>query len=72
MYNFFLVSDTCSVDQTQDRSGPRLQEEVKKVFANAVFLRAIVPDEKDLIKDKLREFCSAGCDVIFTTGKLLD
>lgn len=67
--NLFSVSDTCSVDQSLDYAGPQLQEEIKKEFSNTTFLRAIVPDDKNLIKEKLMELCDNGCNVIFTVGK---
>lgn len=65
----FSVSDTCSVDKSLDYSGPQLQEEIGKVFSNTRIVRAIVPDEKILIKEKLMELCDGGCNVIFTVGK---
>lgn len=64
-----LVSDSCYLDHNKDRSGPNLQQEIKKVFENATFSKVIVPDEKHTIIDTFEDLCRSGCDVIFTTGK---
>ena len=62
------VSDKGFVGQREDLSGAELE----KLLGEAGFFvtgRFIVPDERSLIADKLREMCDIECvDLILTTG----
>lgn len=62
------ISDTGSKGQRQDTSGNAISE----IMGNEGFvevLREIVPDEKDVISAKLKEWCDGGTmDVVLTTG----
>ena len=64
------VSDRCSRGETEDESGPALSRIlVESLNANIAEL-CIVPDEKDLIVQKLKQFSEPEryIDLIFTTG----
>lgn len=62
------ISDTGSKGQRQDTSGDAISE----VMAHEGFdevVRDIVPDERDIISAKLKEWCDGGSlDLILTTG----
>jgi len=59
------VSDKGSRGEREDLSGPAIRELVKA----EAYAYAIVPDEKDIIAAKLKEFTDEkGCVLVFTTG----
>ncbi|MCS7180211.1 MAG: molybdopterin-binding protein [bacterium] len=60
------ISDGCFEGKREDKSGEYLKEICKK-YGWEVLIYDIVPDEKEVIKSKLREF-SEICDLILTTG----
>jgi molybdenum cofactor biosynthesis protein B len=60
------ISDRASRGEYDDLSGPEIEKEVKKRFANAVVSRRIVSDEPKRILAALRE--AEGADFILTTG----
>eukprot|EP00794_Sanderia_malayensis_P019904 gene19904-21848_t len=68
------VSDSCFTGESEDKSGPNLASLVAanilpQVRQNAKLLQEVVPDEKELIKEKLIEWIDQeGCNLIFTTG----
>ncbi|XP_017114133.1 molybdenum cofactor synthesis protein cinnamon [Drosophila elegans] len=63
------ISDTCSKDKTQDKSGPKLRDLVHESFANARVKENIVPDDKELIQGQLRRWIDdEDLRVILTTG----
>ncbi|MBU1699242.1 MAG: MogA/MoaB family molybdenum cofactor biosynthesis protein [Candidatus Eisenbacteria bacterium] len=62
------VSDRSARGERKDRSGPHIQEIVKEMGWD-VILTSIVPDEREMIKDTLRQWCDRGqVDLILTTG----
>ncbi len=62
------VSDKGSKGQREDLSGPTLSEGVARMNGKVV-KSEIVPDEKDIIADKLCAWADSGkIDVILTTG----
>lgn len=62
------VSDRSARGERVDEGGPLVEKIVLSVGAEVV-ARAIVPDERDQIEDKLREWSDGGsCDLILTTG----
>ncbi|MDP2929542.1 MAG: MogA/MoaB family molybdenum cofactor biosynthesis protein [Candidatus Omnitrophota bacterium] len=62
------VSDRCSKGERVDQSGKDIIDTLKKISAE-VLSYDIVPDEIDLIKNKLIFYCdSLKADFIFTTG----
>ncbi|XP_054264194.1 gephyrin [Macrosteles quadrilineatus] len=70
-FGILTVSDRCFRGETQDESGPFLQELIEKSgkFENPVFVTKCVPDEKVEIEGTLREWADVRkLDVIFTTG----
>jgi molybdenum cofactor synthesis domain-containing protein len=70
MFKFVVltVSDRCSKEESKDKSGKLIVEIVEGIGAEMVKYD-IVPDERDLIKEKLLEYCdSLKVDVVFTTG----
>jgi molybdopterin adenylyltransferase len=62
------ISDKGSKGQREDKSGEALREGVSQI-AGKVVKYEIVPDEKDIIAEKLVEWADRGdVDVILTTG----
>jgi molybdenum cofactor synthesis domain-containing protein len=62
------ISDKGSKGQRQDKSGEAIREGVAGI-ESAVVKYEIVPDEKDIIADKLADWADSGAvDVILTTG----
>lgn len=62
------MSDSCSSNQNEDKSGPRLHQEVLNVFPGSVIERRLISDDKTQIKETLLDMCASGIDVILTTG----
>jgi molybdopterin adenylyltransferase len=63
------VSDRCSRGQEQDVSGPWIAQWVATNLDANVVQQAIVPDERELIAEKLVLWCDEqGVDLILTTG----
>src|ERR1700690_1907408 len=60
------LSDKGSCGEREDLSGPAIKEIVKKINAEVEFYE-IIPDEKELIKERLIACCSKA-DLILTTG----
>ena len=62
------ISDKGSKGQRQDKSGEEIRDIVSRI-ESAVVKYEIVPDEKDIIADKLADWADSGAvDVILTTG----
>jgi len=62
------VSDKCSQGQREDKSGELVRELVKKLPAEVIKYE-IVPDEPDMIKERLIDYCdNLKVDLILTTG----
>ena len=62
------ISDKGSKGQRQDKSGEAIRDGVSKM-KSAVVKYEIVPDEMDIIADKLADWADSGkLDVILTTG----
>lgn len=62
------ISDKGSAGTRTDVSGPVLREEMESA-GHTVVVYDVVPDEKDVIAGKLRQWADAGnIDVIVTTG----
>ncbi|MBR6941246.1 MAG: hypothetical protein IKH65_10590, partial [Clostridia bacterium] len=67
LVSIVTVSDRCSSQERDDRSGPVIGEMLSGIASIAEYI--IVPDEKDLIsKELIRLSDETGSDVIFTTG----
>ncbi|MEK6647571.1 MAG: molybdopterin adenylyltransferase [Candidatus Firestonebacteria bacterium] len=64
------VSDRSSRGERQDESGPAIIEEVKKFFEEIELVKCeIVPDEQDIIKEKIITYTdSLKTDLVLTTG----
>lgn len=60
------ISDSCFEGKREDESGKYLKDECGKLRWN-ILKYEIVPDEKEIIKEKLVEFSNI-CDLILTTG----
>ena len=60
------ISDKGSRGEREDLSGPAIGEMMSRIGARVEF-SVIIPDEKELIKEKLIEY-SKSVDVILTTG----
>lgn len=62
------ISDTGSKGEREDKSGDTIAEIVAKEGFSQV-TRTIVPDERDQISAKLRDWCDSGeIDLVLTTG----
>jgi molybdenum cofactor synthesis domain-containing protein len=61
-----ILSDKGSIGQRQDGCGPVLSALLSRIDAEVVYYE-ILPDEKDLIKEKLKEI-SDKVDLILTSG----
>uniref|UniRef100_H2XUG5 Gephyrin n=1 Tax=Ciona intestinalis TaxID=7719 RepID=H2XUG5_CIOIN len=65
------VSDRCYRRETEDRSGPNLQKIITEMkrFQVVIKVHKIVPDEKNEIKETLRDWSDRlGVNLILTTG----
>jgi len=60
------LSDKGSRGEREDLGGPLIREMIKTISAEALYYE-IIPDEKELIKEKLIEY-SRSADLIITTG----
>jgi len=62
------ISDKCSQGKREDKSGKIVQELIKQLPAEIVKYE-IIPDEPDLIKEKLINYCdSLKLDLVLTNG----
>lgn len=64
------ISDRASAGVYEDRSGPEIERLLSETFGgHAVFAAVVIPDERELIAAKLREFTDQKhCDLVVTTG----
>lgn len=60
------ISDKGSKGEREDLSGPMIEDMIKAIGAEVKYSE-ILPDEKEIIKEKLTEF-SKKADLILTTG----
>jgi molybdenum cofactor synthesis domain-containing protein len=62
------ISDRCSKGQREDKSGKIVQEVVKNLLGEVVKYE-IIPDEPEMIKEKLRDYCdNLKVDLVLTDG----
>lgn len=62
------ISDKCSKGQREDKSGKIVQELVKSLPGEVVKYE-IIPDEPDMIKERLRNYCDdLKVDLVLTDG----
>lgn len=62
------ISDKCSKDQREDKSGKIVQELAKDIPGD-VLVYEIIPDEPEMIKEKLIHYCDTlKVDLVLTTG----
>ncbi len=61
------LSDTCARGEAEDRSGKTAISIIEDEFGGSVVHYEILPDEKDLLAQKLKEL-EGKVDIIFTTG----
>ncbi len=61
------LSDTCTRGEAEDRSGKTAISIIEDEFGGSVVHYEILPDEKDLLAEKLKEL-EGKVDIIFTTG----
>jgi molybdopterin adenylyltransferase len=63
------VSDRASAGEYEDRSGPLLEQLVTKRLGATVALKETIPDDRETIRERLRDWAdSGGLDLILTTG----
>jgi len=63
------ISDRCSRGETEDRSGPVLQQMARDRLGAEITVSACVPDEREQIARTLIDWCDNGkADLILTTG----
>jgi len=62
------ISDKCSKGEREDKSGKIAQELIKQITAEIVKYE-IIPDDPDLIKEKLINYCdNLKVDLVLTNG----
>ena len=62
------ISTSKSSGEGEDESGPALVEFARSVGVESAELD-VIPDEQDLIEERLRHFCDeVACDLVLTTG----
>jgi len=62
------ISDRCSRGEYEDKSGKIVIDMIKSINGQ-VIRYDIVPDERDLIKEKLLSYCdNSRVELVFTTG----
>lgn len=62
------ISDKCSMGQREDKSGKIVQELIKQLPAEIVKYE-VIPDEPELIKKKLVDYCdNLKVDLVLTNG----
>ena len=61
------VSDSCSSGRAEDKSGVELANLAVEIPAE-IRMRAIVPDDREHLLEKLKEGISKKLDFVFTTG----
>lgn len=61
------VSDRGSRGERPDGSGPAV-EEILREMGMEIMGRRIIPDEREMIRRTLLEWCDGGADLIVTTG----
>lgn len=62
------ISDSASRGEREDRSGPAVVAEIEKL-GGRIAATEILPDDRDLISDKLRKYADSGdVNIILTTG----
>lgn len=63
------ISDRASAGEYQDASGPLLQQMVAERLRGEVVLVDTIPDEQELIREKLAEWADSGrVNLVLTTG----
>jgi len=64
------LSDRASAGVYEDRSGPEIERILGKELKEPIeWKRMVIPDERALIEDVLRQMCdSERCDLVVTTG----
>lgn len=64
------ISDRASAGIYEDRSGPEIERMLLETFGgHAVFEAVVIPDERELIAARIREFTDQKhCDLVVTTG----
>jgi len=62
-----IASDKGARGEREDLSGKVIEEKILEI-GGEIKRYIIIPDEIDLIAEKIREFASDGCDIIFTSG----
>ncbi len=62
------ISDRCSKGQREDKSGRIIQDLIKSL-PGEVIRYEIIPDEPDMIKEKLKDYCdNLQVDLVLTNG----
>lgn len=63
------VSDRAFAGVYDDLSGPAITQTVSSHFTNIFStLSYVVPDDEQLIKQKIKQLVASGCNLVFTTG----
>lgn len=67
-----VLSDRASRGEYEDEGGPRIRQRVEEFFTDRPFSVTVnvhlIPDDRDVLREKLDSATRDGADVIFTTG----
>ncbi len=62
------ISDKCSKGQREDKSG-KIVQELARLIPSEIVKYEIIPDEPDMIKERLVDYCdNLKVDLVLTTG----
>ena len=63
------ISDRCSRGEAQDTAGPAVADLLKSSLSAHIYCVEVLPDERQLISDRLRHYCDGhSIDLVVTVG----
>lgn len=62
-----VASDTCYSGENEDKSGEKIAE-IMSGAGYELYEKVILPDEKDMLADKMREYSEKNIPLVLTTG----
>ena len=62
-----VISDSVYEGKKEDKAGKTIKKELEKLGINLIDYR-VVPDEPEMIREVVLEWCNSGFDLVLTTG----